>query len=105
MWYYTVFKVVVFFALSLVLLTVLEYLTYNFVFFLANCALRVVAFETKFASLNLAHSFVICSEGSFREGCHRELVHSPSYLQRVLDLGRVLLLLTARPLEAADSRR
>ena len=44
------------------------------------------------ASLNPAYSFVIHSEYSFRKGCPRKLAHSLSYLQRVLDLGRVLSL-------------
>ena len=52
-----------------------------------------------FASLNLAHSFVIRSECLFREGCPKELAHSPSYSPASVGLGRVLSLLTARPLE------
>ena len=40
--------------------------------------------------LNLAYGFVICSECSFRKSCPRELAHSPSYLQRSLELRRIL---------------
>ena len=43
--------------------TVLEYLTYNFVL----CS-RIVLFLNEFAPLHVAHSFVICSECSAREG-------------------------------------
>ena len=50
----------------------------------------------KFASLNLAYSFVIRSECSFREGCLLELAHSPCYSQRALELGRMLSLLAVR---------
>ena len=53
-------------------------------------------------SLNPAHSFVIRSECSFREGCPRDLAHSPSYSKRALDFGRVLLM-TARLLECHSS--
>ena len=59
---------------------------------------RIEWYSIIVASLNPAHSFVICSKYSFREGCTRELAHSPSYLQQALDLERVSLM-TARPLE------
>ena len=52
--------------------------------------------RNKFASLNLTHSFGICSEYSSREGCPRKLAHSPNYSQWALDLGRILSMLTAR---------
>ena len=63
-----------------------EYLTSNFGL-LANCV----------ASLYPAHIFIIHNECSFKEGCPGELAHSPRYLKRVLDLGRVSLK-TARSL-------
>ena len=50
------------------------------------------------ASPNLTHSLVLRSECSFREGCPRELLHSPSRSKRALNMGRVLLM-TTRPLE------
>ena len=86
--------------------TVLEYLTYSFVSFLANCAFVNTDEPSgiQFASLNPAHSFVIRSERSFREGCPRELAHSPKYSQLALNLERILSLLPAQPLEYYSSR-
>ena len=81
--------------------TLLKYPTYSFVSFSRVVFLlhgRVDRCSIVVVSLNPAHSFVICSEWSFREGCPRELAHSPSCSQRVLDLGRVSLM-TTRPLE------
>ena len=65
-------------ACTLVQYYIEEYQTSSFCL-LANCV----------TSLNPTRSFVIHSECSFREGCPRELAHSPRYLKRVLDLGRV----------------
>ena len=82
--------------------TILEYLTYSFVpssrnmFWLHG---RIEGIRKKVASLNPAHSFVICIECAFREGCPQELPLSPRCLQRVLDLRRVISLLIIRPLE------
>ena len=82
-----VLKGVVFLHDPLYSCTILEeYLTSSFRL-LADCV----------GSLNPAHSFVIHSECSFREGWPRELAHSPRYSKRVLDLGRVSLK-TARSL-------
>ena len=47
---------------------------------------------------------VICSEFSFRKVCPRKLAHTPGHSQRALDLGRVLSLLTVRPLEYYSSQ-
>ena len=52
----------------------------------------------KFASLNLARSFVIRIECSSRKSCPRKLAHSLSCSQRALDLGRTSRI-TARPLK------
>ena len=86
--------------------TVLEYLTYSFVSFLANCAFVNTDEPSgiRFSSVNPTHSFVIRSEHSFREGCPRELAHSLKYSQLALNLERVLSLLTAQPLEYHSSR-
>ena len=59
---------------------------------------RIEKYSIVVASLNPAHSFVICSKYSFREGCTRKFAHSPSYSQQALDLGSVSLM-TAPPLE------
>ena len=55
------------------------------------------------AFLNPAHSFVIRSKCSFKEGCPRELADSPGYPKRALDLKRVSLM-TARQLEYQSSQ-
>ena len=77
------------------------YLTYSFLSFLANCAFVTrtnrVVFEINLHLLTAP--IIIRSECSFRESCPHELAHSSSYSQRGLDLGRVVSLLTARPLE------
>ena len=75
--------------------TTLEYLTSKFCSFVANCAF-VTQSSIRFSSLNPAHSFVIRSECSFREGCPQELAHIPSCLKRALNLVRVLSLLAVR---------
>ena len=85
---------------------ILEYLTYSLVSLLTNCAFVNTdkPSSSRFVSLDPARSFIISSERSFREGFPRELVHSPSYLQLALNLGRVLSLLTVRPSEYYSSQ-
>ena len=79
-WYHAGFKGGGVFALSLVLRIVLEYLTHSFV---SSSRIvfpshgRIEQYSLRVASLNHTHSFIIRSECSFREGCPRELAHSP----------------------------
>ena len=88
MWYYAGFEVSGVCAWSFVLLYSTTVPEISQVVLLPHG--RIEWYSIGVASLNLAHSFVIRSECSFRESCPRNLVYSPSYLQWALDLRRVL---------------
>ena len=71
--YYAEFKEGGVLALSLVLLIVLEYVIHICLYSPSQIVLFEWLKSLVVASLNPAHSFVIRSECSFREGCRREL--------------------------------
>ena len=65
-------------------------------YFVTRANRVVFYFSILVASLNFANKLRYSQQVLFREGYPRELAYSSSFSQRTLELGRVLLLMTAR---------